>query len=242
MLRRADAIITVTPGLAELLVARGADPERIAVVPNTVPTERVAAAPAEQPAGGDVTFVWIGHLMAWHVEAVDRLIAVAPRVLEAAPAARFLIVGDGPGGAALRARAAAAGLAERLTFTGSIPGQDVPALLGSCQVGIIPSVFDYAFPVKLAEMGAAGLPVATPRSASLDRLIAPGVEYLDFRPDDPDALADALVSLALDRDLRLRLGQALHDAVRTRFTWQESAEATQAVVARALEQAAAARL
>ena len=233
-LREADEIVTITPGLADLLVARGADRARITIVPNTMSADRIASLPANQPEGGDVSVVWIGHLMAWHVEAVARLIEVAPAVLHAAPAARFVVVGDGPGGEQLRSQAAAAGLGDRFVFTGAVPPEEVPELLARCQIGVIPSIFDYAFPVKLVEMGAAGLPVATPRSASLDQLLEPTREYEPFAPDDLAALRDVLVRLVLDRQRRECLGGALHEAVRARFTWRQSADATQAVVERAL--------
>lgn len=233
----ADEIVTVTPGLADLLVERGADPSRITVVPNTVPVERVAAQPAAQLADGDVTVVWIGHLMPWHLAAVTALVEAAPGVLREAPAVRFLVIGGGPGLGRLRRRVAELGLAGRFDFSGPLPQADVPAVLARCQVGVIPWVFDYAFPVKLAEMGAAGLPVATPRSASLDRLLEPGREYEPFAPHDRAALVEAIVGLALDRERRERLGRALHEAVRSRFTWRQSADATLAVVERALNRA-----
>ncbi len=217
-LRRADAIVTVSPGLADILVELGAPPERVAVVPNSLPDERVA--PERAPRDGDVvTIGWVGHLMRWHYDAVRLLIDAAPDVLRRLPTAQFVVVGGGPGLDDLRGQAARAGVAERFQLTGPVPYDAVAREVARIDIGVIPEIFDYAFPVKLVELGASGAAVIAPSSASLDRQLRPGVEYLPIPPGDRPALVDAIVSLAGDADRTAALGAALQRAVRDRFTW-----------------------
>lgn len=232
-LARADVIVTVSPGLAERLVELGAPPDRIAIVPNSVPDARVRPAPRPRREG-PIAVGWIGHLMGWHLEALHFLVDVAPAALAAGADVRFVVFGSGPGLEELRARIADTGLTDVFQLRGSIPYADVPSALETVDLGIIPDVFDYAFPVKLVEMGAAGLPVLAPRSESLDRMLAPGREYEPFARRDADGLAGAIASLASDPKRREALGANLLQAVRSRFTWSATGAHLADVVDRAL--------
>lgn len=227
-LARADAIVVETPGLAERLEERGAARSRLFVVPNTVPDARVVAEPRVQRSG-PVVIGWIGHLMAWHADSLLVLADVAQSVVDEADV-RFLIIGDGPRLDEVRDRVHELGLDARFEFSGSVPYQDVPRALGAVDVAVIPDVFDYAFPVKLVEYGAAGIPVVMQRSASLDTLLEPFIEYLPFDRSDPDGLRVALIRIVRDATFRASLASALHRAVRERYTWSVAADKLEAVV------------
>lgn len=216
-LRRADAIVTVSPGLAEILVGFGARADRVLVIPNSVPDDRVTG--PRRPLNRAPTIGWVGHLMRWHFEAVTRLIDVAPDVLRELPAARFLVIGGGPGLEQLRAQARALGVDRCVELTGPVSYESVACEIARVDIGVIPEIFDYAFPVKLAEFGAAGAAVIAPRSPSLDRQLEPGIEYEPFVPGDRIALVRAVVGLARDPNRVAELGAALQRAVQDRFTW-----------------------
>lgn len=232
-LQRADAVVTVSTGLARRLVAGGADPDRVAVVPNTIDPARLLPSPRPvDPAGGTVGFV--GHLMPWYREALEVLIDVAPRLLDVGDGVRFTVIGGGPGLDELKVRARARGVADRFRFTGVLPQGAVPAEVRRFDVGVIPSVFEYAFPVKLVEMGAAGVPVVAPQSPDFDAMLAPGREYEPFVLGDAESLVGALRRLLEEPARRERLGLALHAAVRERFTWDASGRALAELVERVL--------
>jgi glycosyltransferase involved in cell wall biosynthesis len=216
-LRRADAIVTVSPGLAEILVELGARADRIAVIPNSLPDERVGD---ERPRPtAPLTIGWVGHLMRWHFDAVSLLIDAAPAVLEQLPETDFLIIGGGPGLEELRRRAHQKGVARQFQLVGPVPHNALPLDLARIDIGVIPEVFNYAFPVKLVELGASGAAVIAPRSKSLDRQLQAGVEYEPITPGDKAALVRTIVGLARDPERVAALGAALQQAVRTRFTW-----------------------
>lgn len=227
-LAHSDAIVVETPGLAERLEERGALRSRLFVVPNTVPDARVVA-DSRVRRSDPVVIGWIGHLMAWHADSLMILADVARRVVDEADA-RFLIIGDGPTLHDVRDRVRALGLESHFEFSGYIPYEDVPRALEAVDVAVIPDVFDYAFPVKLVEFGAAGIPVVMQQSASLDTLLEPGVEYLPFDRNDPDGLRTALLRIVRDDELRVSLAAALHRAVRERYTWSVAADKLEAVV------------
>jgi glycosyltransferase involved in cell wall biosynthesis len=227
-----DAIVTVSTGLADRLAALGANRERIFVVPNSVPDERVAIAP--RVAGSSFVVGWIGHLMSWHADALLMLADVAPAVIKRVPEARFRIVGDGPRLPEIRQRVFERGVANAFEFVGAVPYEEVPRALAEFDVGVIPDVFDYAFPVKLVEMGAAGIAVAAPYSHELNAMLRPGVEYQAFTRHDLAALEAAIVALLDQPARRDALAASLHAAVRDRFTWTSAAVGLREVVETAL--------
>lgn len=228
--RRAAAVVTVSPGLARRLQSVGLDPSKVAVVPNSVSPDRVRE--PSPPHGGPVVVGWVGHLMSWHLRALEWLIDVAPAVREAVPDVRFVVIGSGPGLEELIERVSKKGLAEVFEFTGSVPFSAVPECLARIDIGIVPEVFDYAFPVKLVDFGAAGVPVVAPRSESLDQQLAAGLEYEPFRSGDARELVAAVARLAHDLERRRGLGDALQRAVRERFTWTATGATLAAVVSR----------
>jgi glycosyltransferase involved in cell wall biosynthesis len=210
VLRGADLVLAVSGPLARYARARGA--QRVAVCPNGVDVERfapVAARSLHPPAA-----VFTGTLRPWH--GVETL-AEAWRMLgPAAPA--LTVVGDGPGRPLLEAVGA--------RVTGALPHGRVPAALAAADIGIAPYAADappYFSPLKLFEYLAAGLAVV---AAAI-----PGVtEVVDERsavlvpPGDPEALAQAVASLAADPPGRERLGRAGR-LLAERHTWAHRARA-----------------
>ncbi len=231
--RRAAAIVVEGPGMVEALQRRGVQPGKLSVVPNSVPTWKVAPGPHRARPGPPVVG-WIGHLMPWYRESVEFLIRVAPLVARTEPGVRYEVVAGGPGAAELGALADSLGVGALFRFRGPVDYELVPAVLAEFDVGVIPSAFDYQFPIKLVEMGAAGLPVIAPSTPSIDGLLSAGEEYEPFAPGDAGELAAALVRLAGDPGRRERLGSALHLAVRERLTWPVVGRELAAAVRRAL--------
>src|SRR5262249_52662933 len=74
---------------------------------------------------------WSGVLRDWH--GLDLLLDAMSRV----PDARLLIVGDGPARPAVEARAAALGLSRRLTVTGRVPHDEMPAHVAAMDVAVV---------------------------------------------------------------------------------------------------------
>jgi glycosyltransferase involved in cell wall biosynthesis len=74
-----------------------------------------------------------------------------------------------------------------------------------------------AFGLVLAESGYFGLPTVATRVGGIPEVIEDGVTGLLVPPDDPDALAAALVRLIDDPALRLRFGQAAKARVQALF-------------------------
>lgn len=125
---------------------------------------------------------------------------------------RLVVAGAGPARRELELTAPAG-----VTFVGELRGHSLAALYASADVFCFPSTTD-TFGQVLLEAGASGLPVVAADAGGAQELVTPGATGLLVTPEDPRALAAALVDLASDRRLRGRLGAAGREAALAR-TW-----------------------
>jgi len=231
--RNADRVCVVTEVLKGMLVELGVEPERIFVTPNGVdladysyadrPALRRAARedlglPAEQ--AGEVVIGFVGYYRDWHRLDVV-LSAMGEPGLERS---RLVLIGEGPARAELEAEAARLGLAERVHFSGTRPHARIPGLLPSFDVAVVPAINDYASPLKLHEYMAASLPVVAPDQANLREVLEHAENALLVPPGDADAMAQAVLELARDEQLRARLGLAARQTIESEdLTWNGNA-------------------
>jgi glycosyltransferase involved in cell wall biosynthesis len=176
------------------------DPRRIRYVPNGIDCASFAPASARAPG----TAVVIGTVAALRREKnLGRLLRAFARLAREV-ACRLVIVGDGNERRSLEAMVAELALGDTVSFAGraadprpSYAGFDIFALSSDTE----------QMPYSVIEAMASGLPVASTDVGDVAAMIAPeNAPYLV--PADDEALADALRRLALDADLRRRIGEA----------------------------------
>jgi glycosyltransferase involved in cell wall biosynthesis len=137
-----------------------------------------------------------------------------------------LIVGqDDKDGEALRAKIAASGVDVRLP--GAVGPEDLlaeyrraGALCMPCR--LLPSDRD-GIPNVLVEAMAAGAPVVATNVSGIPELVEHEVNGLLVAPEDPEALADALMRLHADPELTRRLTDRARETVATHFDGERSA-------------------
>lgn len=132
------------------------------------------------------------------------------------------IVGDGPDYAAARELVRDLKLEDRVTLTGALPQERLPAHLERADVFVLPCVETASgdldgIPVALMEAMACGIPVVSTRVSGIPELIEDGVTGALVDSRDSGQLADALGRLIGDARLRRRLGRAGREYVRERF-------------------------
>ena len=138
-----------------------------------------------------------------HEKGYDVLLEAAARATAKEPALRFVSVGQGPLAAPMEERGRALGLGERFRFLGF--RRDVHDLLAAADLFCLASRNE-GLPVALMEAYAAGLPVVTTRVGGLPEVVEDGGSGVLVDPEDPDALADAFVTLAADEPRRRAMG------------------------------------
>jgi glycosyltransferase involved in cell wall biosynthesis len=123
-----------------------------------------------------------------------------------APRLRMAIAGDGPLRRSLEALSSELGIAGFVRFLGGTsPVMDVPLVLRGVDVFALASKFE-PYGVALLEAKAAGLPIVATTVNEIPEIVSDGGSGLLVPPEDPARMADRFVRLALDRDLRVRLG------------------------------------
>lgn len=215
-----DRLVGVSQATVDELVKLGVAPaRRFAVVPigldldehlrigPTQPEERQALGAGRD----DVVVAFVGRLV--HIKRVDILLAAVAEARRREPRLHLVVVGGGELRQDLEYQAANLGLAGHVTFTGF--RDDLPRIAAGTDVAALTSDNE-GTPVSLIEAGAAGRPsVATAVGGVTD--IVRRETGITFPRGDVAALADALVELAGDSDLRTRLGQAAREHVRRTY-------------------------
>ncbi len=127
---RADHVFTICEGLRGDIVARGIPASRVTVIPNAVDVDNFQLSGEADPVlrselglEGDVTLGFVGSFYAY--EGLDLLLAALPRMRQAEPRLKLLLVGGGPQEAALKAQTAELDMAEHVIFTGRVPHAEV---------------------------------------------------------------------------------------------------------------------
>ena len=227
--RGADLVLCVSPDLERRMRAAGARRVGRAVgpapdmpagpQPNGRAGEQLAlgpsadghtvpAAPATQvspgaPAAGTPLVLAAGRLAPQ--KGFDVLLEAAARWRDLEPAPLLVIAGDGPLAGELRARAAALGV--RAEFPGR--RDDIPALLASAAVFVLPSLWE-GQPLVLQEALRAGVPVVATHAGGIQDLTGDDAALL-VPPGDAVRLADAVRSVLRDPALGTRLRAAARE-------------------------------
>lgn len=130
---------------------------------------------------------------------VEYLVRAMPRIVDEMDV-EAVVVGDGPERPKLEAIAREAGVGDRVRFLGARPNVEMPGILSSGDVAVIPSLME-ATSVAALECMACQLPVAGSRVGGLPEILDETVGTL-FEPADPEDLARKVVQLLRRDDLQ----------------------------------------
>jgi glycosyltransferase involved in cell wall biosynthesis len=194
------------------VVARRFDwaPHKVRCIPNGVDLARVTPRPASPtlraslglPEGAPVV-ASVGRFVAF--KGYSHLLEAARLVHQAAPAAHWLLVGDGELRGELESHCRRLGLESRVHFTGW--REDVPDLLALCDVFVLPSLGEHFGRVLIEAMAMARVVVATD-AGGVPEIVVHGETGLLVPPAQPKPLAGAVLGLLEHPARAARLGAA----------------------------------
>lgn len=188
--------------------------------------------PAEQPPalqsqGREPGVVVVGTVKSLaHIYGIDVLVrafAKARAELDGRTDLRLKLVGGGTDREQLEQLVHELGVAEVVEFTGAVPYEQVPDQLRSLDVYAALSRHE-SFGAAILEAGACGLPVVVSDADGPAEVVEQEVTGLVVPREDVDAAAQALVRLALDPELRARMGRAGREHVVRDYSWSHSVD------------------
>jgi len=231
LLRETAACVANSEPAAERFVELGVDPARVFRAPHTTniaPFHAVALgrSPSAATPDGRVTILHVGRLIPR--KGIDRLVHATATAAAEAPV-RLLLVGSGPEEERLRGLAEALGIGPDVEFRGFVDQPGLPSVYAEADVFAFPTLDD-PFGIVVLEAAASGLPiVASPFAGATLDLVEDGRSGFVVSPDDRDAWARALVTLARDPALRRRFGERGHTTTLDRTPERAAAGYEQAV-------------
>jgi len=242
-LKRADEITTICEGLKADIALRGIDPAHITVIPNAVDASTFSFGVPPDPElrrslglEGALVLGFAGSFYGY--EGLDLLIEAARQLLPRQPNLRLLLVGGGPQEANLKAQAAAAGLAERVIFTGRVPHSQVQRYYEQIDVLAYPRLpirlTEMVTPLKPLEAMAQGLMFVASDVGGHRELIRDGETGTLFKAGDAGALAAAIEGLLAQRERWPERRAAARRFVEVERTWAGSVGRYREVYRRAL--------
>lgn len=208
--RLADVVVTFTSSSRHQYVLRKlAGPEKICCIPPALSLDSL-------PHPDEVRAVRVRH--GWadenrHVvtvarlsdqKCIDQLLAGWPAVLAQCPTAHLWIVGDGPERDLLQSMAIQMGIESSCHFLGY--QTDSRAYMAAADVLVITSMYE-SFGYVAVEGCAAGTPIVASRVDGLMDVIRDGREGYLVPPDNPSELAERLVHLLKNPELRAEMGR-----------------------------------
>ena len=238
-LKHAQRIVANSSEMRDQIIAAGVDPEKVDVVINGVDLDLFSPIGPAHRVGDDGSIVvgFSGSLKAWH--GID-VLGAAFRKAASDPRLHLLVVGDGP----LRTEIVrlASDLPGRVTMTGAIPLEEVPAWIRAMDIAVAPyPPLDrfYFSPLKILDAMACGIANVASDIGQIPDLLRGGNAGVLVPPGDANALAEAILSLAEDPERRKRLGNAGLAEAREHHAWSSRADDIVQVATRSLPVATA---
>jgi glycosyltransferase involved in cell wall biosynthesis len=219
--RRANGILAVSHFAIDFYTQLGAHHERIypfGYFRASADRQSVSDASRRQ---GRTEVIFVGQLI--RRKGVDILIEAMQPLFAEYPDLYLTVVGTGEDLPALQALIRQSGTEERITLTGVLPAEQVPARVSAAQALVLPSRWD-GWGMVVNEALSVGVPVIVSDRCGVSDLIRHGINGYVFRSEDVEDLRRCLRDFLLKTDDRARLrsevaitGQTISAKVAARY-------------------------
>jgi glycosyltransferase involved in cell wall biosynthesis len=151
---------------------------------------------------------------------IDTLIQGFALFHKTCPESQLLIAGEGPLKPELDREIARLEIGQAVKFLGTISHAQVPPLLNRSHLFVRPSRAE-GFGVSFVEAMACRLPVITCPSGGIVDFVKDRETGMLVPPNDPQALAEAMITLQKDQDLLAKISQNAYQMVKAKYNWQK---------------------
>ena len=220
-----DHVATVSSAVKEVIVkTQGLKPSHVTVISNGVDLIPVKTSSSEKGSDeksrdGFLNVCSLANIRS--IKGQEYLIEAADIVVKQLPSTRFFLVGkcdfDKPYYARIQNRITELGLENVIRFTGEMPPFEIPSLLNSMDISVSSSLSE-GMSNALLESMAIGKPlVATAVGGNVEVVENGKTGYL-VPPGDPQAMAEALLKLLMNPEIRYEMGMQGKYCVESKFS------------------------
>lgn len=222
-LTNASLITTDADHIQDTLVELGADRAAIRVVYFATDVDQYRPMPKDEALvaklgiEGKTCVISMRHLMP--IYNIETLIRSIPAVRAEVPNIAYLIVSRGPEEDMLKSLADSLGVSDSIRWLGFLPGEELPKYVNLGDIYVSTSLSDAGLAASTGEAMACGLPAVITDFGDNRHWVADGRNGFLFPMKDHEALADRIISLAADPELRSRMGSTNRRTVEDRYNW-----------------------
>ncbi|HLX36356.1 MAG TPA: glycosyltransferase family 4 protein, partial [Candidatus Binataceae bacterium] len=215
----ADLVLAVHEPHRQRLVEYGVDPSKLRVVLNS-PDDRIFVRDGIGAKDPDA-FTVVCHGTITRRMGLDLAVRAVALLRDRMPQLRLLAVGGGDYLSEIRRLVEELHLEDRVIFKGMTPIEELPNVLRTADLGLVPnrenSATHLMLPVKLLEFAMMGIPAIAPRLKTVEYYFGDGAVHF-FTPGDINGLADAIELLYRSPDLRRTYAEKASKVV-DRISW-----------------------
>ncbi|MGC9093888.1 MAG: glycosyltransferase family 4 protein [Bacteroidota bacterium] len=217
VLQEADLILSVSQHCAREVAYLGLDPGLVRVIRYGInveefsPAADAAAIRSQYGLEGKRVVLFAGQIRLRKGPQV--LLEAAPEILRRIPQTIFLVVGPDHGIAAdLQKRSVELGVDSQFLLVGPVPDENLPAFFGACDVFVFPSCTTIeCLGLSIVQAMSCGKPVVASNIGGVPEVVVDGVTGFLVKPNDPRQLAQKIILLLENEELRVKMGKAARE-------------------------------
>jgi phosphatidylinositol alpha-1,6-mannosyltransferase len=221
--RRQMTLAGIHPRLSQV-IENGADPAQFPVLPQKEIEEfRRSLGFADSQ-----ILLTVGQV--YERKGQSAVIRALPHVLKESPKTHYVVVGLPTEEKEYRALAIKLGVSPHVHFMGRAKSEALLRFMNACDAFVMTSRHtsdgDFeGYGIAVVEAALCGKPAVVSADSGLSEAIVDGVTGFAVAPENPQAVARALVRLLRDKDLRRGMGQAARERALREQTWEQRARA-----------------
>lgn len=243
-LKTTNHIVAVSNNLKTFLINNHIikNSDKITVLPNAADVEafdkqfNVQSIKASLGLENKFIIAYTGTLQVWY--AIDDLISAFPSVIKEIPNAYLLIIGEGQAREKLETLANQREIADRVKFMGYVNHSKIPEIISIADVVVAPfkelGMTFFGSAIKVFEYLSAGKPIVATKIGQIAEVLKDQHTALLVTPGNIDELANAIIRLARDEQLRSYLAKNARIEAQ-KYSWDKYADQLENIYTTLLE-------